>query len=149
MTQFESSIPRNSCWCAEHKTVSTPILCPDYSCKECGNIYTDIIFQRQHKKLVMCEALHWASASSPNLRLRRPLNHYCGLGAPSTTTGDLPRPLLCIPHICHLFYTTAIWGLEILHLKVHNFAKQRRLPSENSNHEFSENYDMNVALWIK
>ena len=27
-----------------------------------------------------------------------------------------------IPHICNLFYTTAIWGVEILHLKVHKFA---------------------------
>ena len=27
-----------------------------------------------------------------------------------------------IPHICHFFYTTAIWGLEILHLKVRKFA---------------------------
>ena len=26
-----------------------------------------------------------------------------------------------IPHICHLFYTTAIWGVEILHLKVRRF----------------------------
>ena len=28
-----------------------------------------------------------------------------------------------IPHICHFFYTTAIWGVEILHLKVCKFAK--------------------------
>ena len=29
---------------------------------------------------------------------------------------------LSIPHICHLSYTTAIWGVEILHLKVRKFA---------------------------
>ena len=28
-----------------------------------------------------------------------------------------------IPHICHFFYTTAIRGLEILHLKVRKFAE--------------------------
>ena len=26
-----------------------------------------------------------------------------------------------IPDICHIFYTTTIWGLEILHLKVRKF----------------------------
>ena len=30
--------------------------------------------------------------------------------------------LLCILHICHFFYTTTIWGLKILHLKVRKFA---------------------------
>ena len=30
VTQFESFLPRNCWWCAEHKTASTPILCPDY-----------------------------------------------------------------------------------------------------------------------
>ena len=32
------------------------------------------------------------------------------------------KDLVHIPHICHFFYTIAIWGLEILHLKVPKFA---------------------------
>ena len=31
-------------------------------------------------------------------------------------------PSLGIPHFCHVFYTTAIWVVEILHLKVCKFA---------------------------
>ena len=72
-----------------------------------------------------------------------------------------------IPHICHLFYTTAIWGLEILHLKVRKFptkiasrqkSKQRKLPFKNSNDELCENYDMHcesnytlckISRWVK
>ena len=79
--------------------------------------------------------------------------------------------LITIPHICPFFYTTLIWGVEVLHLKVWKFytwkcgsftlesayicnesclaAKQRKLPSENSNHELCENYYMHVDLWVK
>ena len=38
-----------------------------------------------------------------------------------------------IPHICHFFYTTAIWGVEILQLKVHKFATKVAL-QQNSVH---------------
>ena len=64
---------------------------------------------------------------------------------------DLSQIVKCIliPHICHSFYTTAIWGVEILHLKVRKFAKksclttkQHKLPYENSNHELCENCDI-------
>ena len=40
----------------------------------------------------------------------------------STILKSILRIEKAILHICHFFYTTAIWGLEILHLKVRKFA---------------------------
>ena len=61
----------------------------------------------------------------------------------------LPPP----PHTSYLsfFYTTAILGVEILHLKVRKFATKvaLRQNSVNSNHELCENFDTYVELQVK
>ena len=61
-----------------------------------------------HKKVGDVRGTALGAASSPNLRLRRPLSHYCGLGTPSTTTVDLPKPLLWtfLNHYCGPSSTT-------------------------------------------
>ena len=68
------------------------------------------------------DALQSGGISSRKLSSCSSIKRNLNLPKESQRFKRLQHPHTCILHICHFFYTTTIWALKILHLKVHKCA---------------------------
>ena len=68
---------------------------------------------------------------------------------PVASTNTDPEQAIGIPHISHIFYTTTIWGVEILHLKVRKFATRDASRQNSVNYHLRTQILNCLKLWYE